>query len=59
MVVNLVVAGAAGAAIPLAMKRLGFDPAQSSGIILTTVTDVVGFFAFLGLAALFQARLVG
>ncbi|MFH2202323.1 MAG: magnesium transporter [Elusimicrobiota bacterium] len=59
MIVNLVVAGAAGAAIPLAMKRLGFDPAQSSGIILTTVTDVVGFFAFLGLAAIFQARLVG
>ena len=39
MVVNLVAAGAAGAAIPIAMKRLGFDPAQSSGIFLTTVTD--------------------
>jgi len=59
MVVNLIAAGAAGAGIPLLMKRFGFDPAQSSGIILTTVTDVVGFFAFLGFAALFQSRLIG
>ncbi|MFH1723711.1 MAG: magnesium transporter [Elusimicrobiota bacterium] len=59
MIVNLVAAGAAGAVIPLAMKRLGFDPAQSSGIILTTVTDVVGFFAFLGFAFLFRSRLIG
>jgi len=58
MVVNMVAAGLAGAAIPIAMKRLGFDPAQSSGIFLTTITDVVGFFSFLGFAALFQARLV-
>ncbi|MBI5625104.1 MAG: magnesium transporter [Elusimicrobia bacterium] len=53
MIVNLVAAGAAGAAIPIAMKRLGFDPAQSSGIFLTTVTDVVGFLAFLGFATFF------
>jgi magnesium transporter len=59
MVLNMVAAGLAGAAIPLAMKRLGFDPAQSSGIFLTTVTDVVGFFCFLGLAWLLQARLTG
>ncbi|MBI5208881.1 MAG: magnesium transporter [Elusimicrobia bacterium] len=58
MVVNLLAAGAAGAAIPIAMKRLGFDPAQSSGIFLTTVTDVVGFFAFLGFATLFASRLM-
>lgn len=58
MVVNLVIAGFAGASIPLAMKRMGFDPAQSSTIVLTTVTDVVGFFAFLGFAAIFQDYLV-
>lgn len=58
MVVNLVAAGLAGAAIPLAMKKLGFDPAQSSGIFLTTVTDVVGFFSFLGFAMLFQNKLL-
>ena len=58
MVVNMVAAGLAGAAIPLAMKRLGFDPAQSSGIFLTTVTDVVGFFSFLGFATLMQSHLL-
>lgn len=57
MVVNLTVAGLSGAAIPLAMKGLGLDPAQCSNIILTTITDVMGFFAFLGLAVLFQAYL--
>lgn len=51
MVVNMVVAGAAGAGIPMIMKAFGRDPAQSSSIIMTTVTDVVGFLAFLGLAA--------
>lgn len=58
MVVNMVAAGLAGAAIPLAMKRLGFDPAQSSGIFLTTVTDVIGFFSFLGFATLMQSHLI-
>ncbi|MEK7857582.1 MAG: magnesium transporter [Elusimicrobiota bacterium] len=58
MVVNMVAAGLAGAGIPLMMKRLGFDPAQSSGIFLTTVTDVVGFFAFLGLATMLEGRLL-
>lgn len=58
MVLNMAAAGIAGAGIPLAMKRLGFDPAQSSGIFLTTVTDVVGFLTFLGFAALFEARLL-
>jgi magnesium transporter len=58
MIVNLAVAGLAGAAIPIGMKRLGLDPAQSSSIVLTTVTDVVGFFAFLGLAVLFQDLLI-
>lgn len=58
MLVNLICAGLSGAAIPLLMKRVGIDPAQSSSIILTTVTDVIGFFAFLGFAVLFQNYLV-
>lgn len=58
MIVNLAAAGLSGAAIPIVMKRLGLDPAQSSSIVLTTVTDVVGFFAFLGFAVVFQGYLV-
>lgn len=58
MIVNLAVAGIAGAAIPIIMKRIGLDPAQSSSIVLTTVTDVVGFFAFLGLAVVFEDQLL-
>ncbi len=58
MVINMVSAGIAGAGIPILMKALGQDPAQSSNIILTTVTDVVGYFAFLGLAVLFYPLLV-
>ncbi len=57
MIGNLVSAAFWGATIPLGMKRLGFDPAQCSNIILTTFTDIVGFFLFLGLAVAFQARL--
>ncbi len=53
MVVNLVAAGLFGALIPVALDKLGRDPAPASGVLLTTVTDVVGFFAFLGLATLF------
>ncbi len=58
MIVNLTIAGLAGAAIPIIMKRVGLDPAQSSSIVLTTVTDVVGFMAFLGFAVVFQDLLV-
>ncbi|WP_417206944.1 magnesium transporter [Antarctobacter sp.] len=50
MVVNLVVAGLAGIAIPVILEKAGVDPALASGAFVTTVTDVVGFFAFLGLA---------
>jgi magnesium transporter len=49
MVINLVVAGLAGTVIPVVMDRVGIDPALASGTFVTTVTDVVGFFAFLGL----------
>ena len=52
MVINLVVAGLAGVVIPLVLDRVGIDPALASGAFVTTVTDVVGFFAFLGLAVL-------
>ena len=52
MVINLVVAGFAGTVIPVALEKAGVDPALASGAFVTTVTDVVGFFAFLGLAAL-------
>jgi magnesium transporter len=52
MVINLLAAALAGIVIPLALDRLGFDPAVSSTVFVTTVTDVVGFFAFLGLASL-------
>lgn len=53
MMINLFAAGLAGAMIPLTLQRLNIDPALASGTILTTVTDVVGFFSFLGLATLF------
>ena len=51
MVVNMVVAGFAGILIPLGLDRVGIDPAIAATVLLTTVTDVVGFFIFLGLAA--------
>lgn len=53
MVINMIVAGLAGTTIPIFLERIGVDPAIASSVFLTTVTDVVGFFAFLGLAALF------
>ena len=52
MIINMVVAGLAGTTIPLVLERAGIDPAVASGVVLTTITDVVGFSAFLGLAAL-------
>jgi len=51
MLVNLLVAGLAGVLVPIALGRLKLDPALASGTFVTTVTDVVGFFAFLGLAS--------
>ncbi|EKE70084.1 MULTISPECIES: magnesium transporter [Roseobacteraceae] len=50
MVINLVIAGLAGIGVPVVLERIGVDPALASGAFVTTVTDVVGFFAFLGLA---------
>ena len=53
MVINMLVAGLAGTLIPLGLERAGIDPAVAATVFLTTITDVVGFFVFLGLAALF------
>jgi len=52
MIVNMFVAALAGILVPLVLDKLGIDPAVASSVFVTTVTDVVGFFAFLGLAAL-------
>lgn len=53
MVANLVIAGLSGTLIPLTLERMGIDPAVSSSVFITTVTDVIGFLSFLGLATLF------
>ncbi len=57
MVLAMIIAGVAGASVPLVLKALGQDPAQSSSIVLTTFTDCGGFLSFLGLATLFSALL--
>ena len=53
LVINLLVAVLVGAVLPLILRRLRIDPALAGSVILTTVTDVIGFLSFLGLAALF------
>jgi magnesium transporter len=52
VVINLLVAGVAGSMLPSILKRLNIDPAIAGGVVLTTITDVTGFFVFLGLATL-------
>ncbi len=53
MIINLIVAGFFGSSIPVVLNRLNIDPAVASSVFLTTMTDVIGFFAFLGLASIF------
>ena len=53
MVINLMVATVAGAALPIILKKMSIDPALAGGVLLTTITDIIGFMSFLGLAALF------
>ncbi|MCR6497042.1 magnesium transporter [Thermomonas sp. S9] len=53
---NLLFAALAGVLVPVTLKRMGYDPALASSIFLTTVTDVMGFFTFLGLATLLLLR---
>jgi magnesium transporter len=57
MIVAMVAAGFAGAIVPIVLVKFGQDPAQASSIILTTVTDIVGFFTFLGIATLLSGML--
>jgi magnesium transporter len=57
MVLAMIAAGLAGAIVPIALTRLGQDPAVASSIILTTVTDIAGFFSFLGIATLLASML--
>lgn len=52
MIMSMTIACVSGAMVPIVLKKFGLDPAQSSSIVLTTVTDVAGFFAFLGVATL-------
>ncbi len=56
IVINLIVAAIAGATVPLLLRRFGIDPALAGSVVVTTITDVMGFFAFLGLASLFLVR---
>ena len=58
MVLNLIVAASAGYFVPVILKKLNIDPALASGVFVTTFTDVMGFFFFLGLATLFVEKLV-
>jgi magnesium transporter len=53
MVINQLTAAIVGVMVPLTLKRLKVDPALSAGVVLTTFTDVIGFFALLGLGTLF------
>jgi magnesium transporter len=56
MTLNLLFAASAGVLVPLTLKRMNLDPALAGGVILTTVTDVMGFLAFLGLATIILLR---
>jgi magnesium transporter len=55
--ISMVMAGITGALVPIGLRRFGQDPAQSSSIVLTTVTDVTGLFSFLGIATVLAAHL--
>lgn len=57
MIISMTIAGIAGALVPIMLKRFGLDPAQSSSIVLTTITDVAGFMSFLGIATLLSSFL--
>jgi len=53
MLINLITAGLSGAGLPLLLRRLNVDPALAGGVLVTTITDIVGFLTFLGLATWF------
>jgi magnesium transporter len=58
MVISMTIAGVSGALVPIVLKRFGQDPAQSSSIFLTTITDIAGFMSFLGIATLLAGMLI-
>jgi magnesium transporter len=58
LLINLVVAALAGALLPITMRKLGIDPALAGTVVLTTITDIVGFMTFLGLATLLLSQLL-
>lgn len=53
LILNMFIAALSGVWVPLLLRRVGVDPAIAGGVILTTITDVIGLFVFLGLATLF------
>jgi magnesium transporter len=57
MIISMTIAGVAGAVVPMLLKRFGLDPAQSSSIVLTTITDIAGFMSFLGIATILSGML--
>lgn len=57
MIISMTIAGMAGALVPILLKRFGLDPAQSSSIVLTTITDIAGFMSFLGIATALSSML--
>jgi magnesium transporter len=57
MIISLMIAGKVGAVVPIALKKFGMKPAQSSSIVLTTITDIAGFMSFLGIALLLSDML--
>jgi magnesium transporter len=58
MLLNMAIAGLAGAAVPIMLKAINQDPAMGGGVVVTTFTDTCGFFAFLGLATLFMPYII-
>ena len=59
MLANLVIAGISGVVLPLCLKAMKIDPALASAVVVTTVTDIVGFIIYLGLATLAISLIVG
>ena len=55
MIINMFVAATAGTLVPLGLRAVNIDPALASSVFITTMTDVFGFFSFLGLATIFAA----
>ena len=59
MIINMFVAATAGTLVPLGLRAANVDPALASSVFITTLTDIAGFFAYLGLATLFIQQLAG